>query len=251
MAGGVEAPLARRARWQMGTLVEVAADLPAVALEPAFAGVQRVDARMSTFRADSDLSRLNRAQPGVRVPMHADTLHVLRAALALHALTDGAFDAACGSGGRTAGFAVARDEAWRTGAHVHVSLDGIAKGFAVDVGVAALLSVGATRGWVNAGGDLRVFGALSLPVEQRAGGGARRLLLCNRAMATSEYGAGRRVTSASTLHGRCGRVPRSYGATVIAHQCMIADALTKAVAVRRRRAGKWARALDADVLWRA
>jgi len=47
---------------------------------------------------------------------------------------------------------------------VRVTLDGIAKAFAVDRAIRAMKIAGAGAGWVNAGGDLRVFGDGALPV---------------------------------------------------------------------------------------
>ena len=115
----------------------------------------------------------------------------------------------------------------------------------------ALQRAGATRGFVNAGGDLRVFGALTLAVERRAGCRPTTVALRERAMATSEYGPRRRIASRAALSGRRGRPPDAYGASVLVRECVVADALTKAVSVAGRRALRFARALDAEVIWRA
>jgi thiamine biosynthesis lipoprotein len=50
---------------------------------------------------------------------------------------------------------------------VLITLDGIAKGFAVDGAIKILKYHGISGGWVNAGGDLRVFGSVQLPVQRR------------------------------------------------------------------------------------
>ncbi len=240
----------RRAQWRMGTLVEVGADAPAQALGCAFDAIGAVAARMSTFSAASDLSRLNAAPPGELVLLHADTLAVLRFCARMFALTEGAFDISLGRGRGDCGFRTRPESAWRSGTGVALTLDGVAKGFAVDRAVAALRAAGVPSGFVNAGGDLRVFGAVALPVLRHAGRQPATMRVQERAMATSEYGARRRRTSAASLWGRSGRRPASYGAAVLATECMVADALTKAVAVAGRRALPWARALGADVIWR-
>src|SRR5262249_19333400 len=163
-------------------------DLAPRALDAAFDAVAAIESRMSTFRPDSDLARLNAAPVLEPVSVHDDTLAVLTLAAKLFRATQGAFDVALGRGRGTAGFAVDARRAWRTERAARFSLDGIAKGYAVDRAVAALQDAGATRGWVNAGGDLRVFGALTLDVERRAGSVPVTVALRNRAMATSEYG---------------------------------------------------------------
>jgi thiamine biosynthesis lipoprotein len=243
--------IARRAQWRLGTLVEAGGDVAPGVLDAAFAAIEAVEARMSAFRDDSDLCRLNLAAAGEPVTVDAQTLEVLRFAARLYALTQGAFDVALGRGCGTPGFALDATRAWRTHADVRVTLDGIAKGYAVDRAVEALRIAGARCGWVNAGGDLRVFGDLVLPVDRRRGGTLHRLALRERAMATSEYGPRRRVASRSRLHGRHGRPRGSYGASVVARECMVADALAKAVAVAGRPAPAWSRELDAHVIWRA
>lgn len=48
-----------------------------------------------------------------------------------------------------------------------ITLDGIAKGFAVDLAIAYLEKKGITRGIINAGGDLRIFGDIRLPLHVR------------------------------------------------------------------------------------
>jgi len=243
--------IARRAQWRMGTLVEAGGDVAPSALDGAFAAVAEVEARMSTFREDSDVSRLNAAAVGVPVALHAHTLAVLRFAADLYARTGGAFDVALGRGVGTRGFATDGACAWRTHAAVRITLDGVAKGFAVDRAVDALRAAGARRGWVNAGGDVRAFGDLELPVQCRAGGARRLVALRDGALATSEYGPRRMSTSSSRLAGRAGRRRGAYGAAVVAPDCTIADALAKAVAVAGRDALGVARDLGARVVWHA
>jgi thiamine biosynthesis lipoprotein len=84
--------------------------------------------------------------------------------------------------------------------------------------VAALRARGASAGCVNAGGDLRAFGAIELPIalrDERTGGVRPFCRLSEGAFATSRLAAERHVS-------------------VAAPSCMLADALTKVVAASGR-----------------
>jgi thiamine biosynthesis lipoprotein len=185
--------------------IRVDASAGAGALEAAFAAVAQVHRLMSAQDPASDVGRINRARPGETVPVHPWTRRVLRRARELSAATGGAFD--CFARGQ-------------------LTLDGIAKGFAVDQAVAVLRAAGVAWGTVNAGGDLRLFGTKPEPVHIRDAAGRLRSIGMRReeAIATS--------ASASVVNPRNGRGCEA-GATVsvIAPDCMTADALTKAVAL--------------------
>ena len=115
---------------------------------------------------------------------------------------------------------------------VRLILDGIAKGYAVDLAVKSLQKNGVKNGWVNAGGDLRVFGDISWPIQVRSVNGdvLELLKLKNMAIATSN--------SAKELAERyTGKMLSSLAAepdlgtfTVIANSAWRADALTKVAA---------------------
>ena len=269
----------RRARPLLGTFVEIRVTAPAAAqaeraLRAAFAAVERVQALMSFHDPCSDVSRLNRSA-GRRVRVHAWTHHVLRRARELHTATDGLFDIATAPalvrsgwlpGGAAAAAATgnATDITLLAGHRVRcrrpllIDLGGIAKGFAVDRAHAALRRHGATAGVVNAGGDLRLFGSASEPVQVRhpAAPGEFRLLtgLKNSALATSAaYYAARRIDGqlcAPVIDPRNGRPSlANYSVSVQARTCCLADALCKVVwlagadaaapILRRYRATAW------------
>ena len=245
----------RRARVLMGTLTEVGIDADpstggqagAPLFAEVFAVMAAIEARMSCQRDDSDLAALNRSAPGVAVAVHPDTAAVLAHAGALHATTGGAFDASGGTARHGCGFATEGGWAWRTGISVHVSLDGIAKGYAVDRAVATLQARGARACWVNAGGDLRACGGLALPVDIHLGPRVRKIVLQDAALATSEFGRQRRYRGAGI------RAPRGLrhmrGVSVRAAQCMIADALTKVMLVAGSEARALAAAHGAEIVW--
>jgi thiamine biosynthesis lipoprotein len=199
----------RRARPLLGTLVAISAwgtDRAALdaAVDCGFDAVATVHRLMSFQEPDSELSRHNRG--AAPAGLHPWTQQVLAAAADLQVRSGGAFDAACGGSG--------------------IDLSGIAKGFAVDRAVDALKAASVTRGFIDAGGDLAVFGDHEVAVGVRDPAEPRRLAaivrLANVAFASSGQPldpATRRPASASA------------GASVRAPSCMIADALTKVVGV--------------------
>ncbi len=223
-------PALRRARPLLGTVVEIGlrwpdgvvdgtgplagpggawrADAANAALEAAFAAIHHAQACLSRFDPDSDLSRFQALGAGQRLAVRTVTRQVLAAAQALRLASDGLFDISLGSA--PAGWWL--DGAWleKRCSAVRLDLGGIGKGHAVDLAVQALQHHGAAAGWVNAGGDLRVFGDLDLTVQLRHAGGGARLFghLRDGAFATSAFGPGQR----SRLVGR--GVGRGVGGAV-------------------------------------
>jgi len=234
----------RRARPLLGTLVEVRADAAEAALDAAFAAVAQVQRLMSFHEAASDVRALARARAGERVRVHAHTAAVLRRAQRWARASGGAFDAGCGARAVAAGWLPAPADAAAPGvlpfedallvegrevtvrAPVWLDLGGIAKGYAVDRAVAALRRAGARAGSVNAGGDLRVFGAGEETVFVRSPFDAAQLwpvaALRDAACATSASGA-------VAVRGGAARVPAPRSVTVFAPTACAADALTKIV----------------------
>ncbi|EJU14620.1 ApbE family lipoprotein [Sphingomonas sp. LH128] len=243
---------ARRCRPILGTFVEIAVPkVAAAAIDSAFARIEHIHPRMSFHSEGSDLAALRKARPGAGVAVDTATIEVLRLAQDLYRRTDGVFDAAVGTRLVEWGFLPEpngyRDKEWDGGmldveildeTHVSVSrrvlldLGGIAKGYAVDCAVDALMEAGASSGTVNAGGDLRVFGEWEEIVHLREAdetiGGS--LAVRNAALASSSNLHDRRrhhagATSPHVL--RQAPVLADNAVTVIADRCVIADAMTK------------------------
>jgi thiamine biosynthesis lipoprotein len=232
-ATGATGPWRRRARPLLGTLVEIglcAGEGPGdgeAALFAAFDAIAQVQARMSRFDPASDLSRFHALAVGEAIAVDPATAEVLQAARWLHEVTDGVFDVSLGSGAQ--GWRCDGDRLERLAPGATLDLGGIAKGHAVDLGVEALRRYGYASGWVNAGGDLRVFGDASVPVMLRdeSHGGVRPFAtLADAALASSHFGPGSR----SQAWG-LDRSARACRVTVAAPRCVWADALTKVVAV--------------------
>ena len=230
----------RRARPLLGTLVEVGlvpgTPWPEAGFEAAFtaafAAIAAVQTALSRFDADSDIHRFGRRPAGASLALQPAGARALRAAQALRQASGGLFDISLGTG----------PQAWHcSGARLHkrasgvqLDLGGIAKGHAVDAAVRALRRAGCTAGWVNAGGDLRVFGAIELPLRLRdeTGGGVRPIgTLADGAFATSRFAAGSRCQVAGAAAGAVTCAGVIAHVSVAAPRCLWADALTKIVAL--------------------
>jgi thiamine biosynthesis lipoprotein len=220
-----------RARPLLGTLVSIRAQAEERVVLRAFAAVERVHALMSTHSRDSDLARINREGHRRAVRVHPWTAQVLRFASAMSEASQGAFDVTLGRlGARHGDIVLLPGPRVRLKRRARLDLGGIAKGFAVDLAVAVLRRAGASAGSVNAGGDLRVFGKTGQTVRVRLPGdchiAAPLLVLRDGACATSgRYFGSRQIDPCGGLALGLG-----YSVTVRARRCIVADALTKAVA---------------------
>jgi len=209
----------------------------ACAIEAAFAAVSEVERRMHPEREGSDLARINSAPLLVQTPIHASTWEVLRLAQRLNELTRGVFDPCLPlRPGRLTDLelsgASAGSEPWGVRrAPLALDLGGIAKGYAIDCAIAALRAAGCHAGAVNAGGDLRLFGARRETILLRdRDPGYQSLVLQNAALAVSDVDEPHRPPGHRGYYVRTGATGagRRYAA-VLAPDAMIADALTKCV----------------------
>ena len=246
-----------RARPILGTTVSIRVQgmgerLAHIAADSAFAAVERIHALMSFHEPSSDLSRLHGAPLGEWVTLDAMTLEVLHEASRLAEKSAGVFDVTVGGSlvrdgllpAPRQGHAPDPSAHWRdielseTQARLHrpvwMDLGGIAKGYAVDRAVHVLKEHGVTQGVVNAGGDLRFIGdgphRVAIDTGHPESSNVAALDVGEVAVATSST---RSHTEGMTIPHRDGlrRSPVDAGlvATVVAHRCMHADALTKIV----------------------
>ena len=243
-----------RARPLLGTLVEIRvpdAAAASTAIADAFAAIERVHDLMSSEAAAGDVWRINHAGPGERVIVDPWTHCVLDRAKQVHRATDGLFDCtvATASPGTFDGLELRSDGSVRVTRRLAITLDGIAKGFAVDRAIERLQEAGLARGAVNAGGDLRVFGDEDEPLHVRhpAAPGSFVYLgnVRNRAVATSaSYFSASPLIDPRTRREVC----PSMSVTVIASDCMTADALTKPCLLSPERAIKFAAQFGCEVV---
>lgn len=223
-----------------------------------------IDQAASTWRADSDVSRFNRAPPGEWIPMAPDLAALVDAARRMHERSGGGFDITVGplvklwqrdNPPTAADLAAARGrvglqfvkvraaEAGRpaaimkTVAGVELDLDGIAPGHAVDRIGARLTALGSGGHLVELGGEVRAWGTRADGRAWRVamrpsepGHGAPRLveLAPGQALATSTLRQG-----GGPIDPRSGRpVQRAArSVTVLADSCAEADAWAVAALV--------------------
>jgi len=165
----------------MGTLVEITV-IPAneKAIREAFEALKKVDALMSTYKEDSEISILNREG---KAQVSEQTLDVIEDATKFSNLTDGAFDITCRplinlwkkakkeekvpteEEIEEAISLVCYQRIILEGNQIRlekegmqIDLGGIAKGYAVDKAIEALEKNSIKRALVNAGGDLYALG---------------------------------------------------------------------------------------------
>ena len=244
----------RRCRPLLGTFVEISVPegTPGTSIDTAFAAIAHVHRSMSFHEPESDLARLRQAAQGERVAVDAGTVHVIRIAQQLYRASGGIFDVTIGRALVRGGFLprlglphlnrftgtmddiqIVDNTHLRAHRRVLIDLGGIAKGYAVDCAVEALKANGVPHGLVNAGGDLRVFGAPPQTVHIRKGDGrlTTTFTLLNRALASSANTFDRRRYRGQSLSPHIGinRAPVLIDKTisVMASTCVIADAMTK------------------------
>lgn len=240
----------RRMRPLLGTFVEIglAGGANESAFAAAFASIEQVQRALSFQDSNSELSQLNR-QPGRAVAMSPLALRVLRLARAMTLASRGLFNCTVGGalvrrgslpdhGGPEpqssgdAGDLEIGAQCARLRKSIRVTLDGIAKGYAVDRAVRSLRNLGATGGWVNAGGDLRVFGDYTLAVAQRGGFWPNRCVgLRDAALASSSIHKNRDRDFPADIILDGGTAPQTGTWSVLAHSAWRADALTKVAAL--------------------
>lgn len=227
----------------------------AAAIDAGFAAVAAVHSLMSFHQAGSDVDRINCHALDVPVEVNPLTMRVMRCALQLAAASQGAFDVT------VAGELVARGVLHRPGSErvaepdcswrdveligedrvqlhrpLWIDLGGIAKGFAVDHALASMPLSPHAQVCVNAGGDLRVRGPGMQPVWLRVAPADRLapVLMIHEGSVASSSGIGAGVAH---VHGSR-RTPMGEDSfvSVLAEECMLADALTKVVLAMPARA---------------
>ncbi len=145
--------------------------------------MRRIDAAMSPFKPGSLLSRINRDAGHETVVITNELLEIIERAQAMSRLTEGAFDITFASAGHLYNYRHKRKPTDKqlkqarqvidyrliqldpgaktirfTRKGVRIDLGGIAKGYAVDRGIALLKQAGMTSALVSAGGDSRILG---------------------------------------------------------------------------------------------
>jgi FAD:protein FMN transferase len=172
----------------MGTriVVELWADDAAKghdAIDAVIAEMERIDRDMSTYKADSEVSRVNTNASKAPMKISDELFDLLATAISYSTLTQGAFDITYASVGFMYDFRAHQKPSEQqikqalpavnykhivlnkknktvffSHKNVRIDLGGIGKGHSVDRGIAILQARGVTRGLVTAGGDSRIIG---------------------------------------------------------------------------------------------
>ncbi|MFP4562002.1 MAG: FAD:protein FMN transferase [Spirochaetia bacterium] len=158
---------------------------PDTAFEEVFGRIEEIESRMSVNISDSEVSRINRTAGKRPIEVSEDTLYVIQRGLKVSRLSGGAFDITVGPlvnlwGIGTEDARVPGDdeiesllplvdyrkvhvnEAERTvfleEPGMRIDLGGVAKGYAADEAVRILKRLGVSRGIIDFGGNIELFG---------------------------------------------------------------------------------------------
>jgi FAD:protein FMN transferase len=208
----------------MPIIADVRDDIDEAELDPVFAWFRFVDATFSTYRDDSEVSKLNRgelalddASPELRV--------VLQRCEELRLLTDGYFDARAGTDGA-------------------LDPSGLVKGWAVDRAAALLDDLGLENYALSAGGDMVLRGGALPDAAWRVGiqhpllhdRVAKVVEASNLAVATSgEYTRGKHVFDPHTALPPVGVL----SVTITGPDLAIADAFATAAFAMGTKGPHW------------
>jgi thiamine biosynthesis lipoprotein len=210
----------RRVEDVMGTTVSIDVEpplIPSSTLDDVFASLRDVDARFSTYKPDSEISRIIRGDLS-EADASLDVRHVLAACDHLATVTGGAFDAR------------------RHRPDGGLDPSGFVKGWAIEEAAWQIDTAGGQNYWINAGGDIVARGErepgqpwkVGIIHPDRAGRLAAVLAVSDRAVATSgAYERGNHITDPRT-----GRVPAGLrSVTVVGPGLAFTDAYATALYV--------------------
>jgi FAD:protein FMN transferase len=214
----------------MGTAIAVdvrdAATSPA-ALDDVFAWFRRVDETFSTYKADSQVSRLGRGEIAV-ADCHPDVGWVLARCEEIHIETVGYFDA------------------WASG-----SLDpsGLVKGWSVEMASGMLVERGSANHCINAGGDIRLRGEPEPGRPWHAGiahplvPGGITVIVAGKDLAVATSGTAERGQHVIDPHDRL-PVAALASVTVVGPELTLTDAYATAAVAMGLDAPEWLDSLD-------
>jgi thiamine biosynthesis lipoprotein len=243
----------------LGTFVEIRIEdelQSSKVLNEAFLAIEQVQSLMGFHNPESELSQINARSYFDPVHIHSWTAEVLLISKEIYQLSNGLFN--CGVGHLLVEAGLLPKHVC-LGAHAFggiedalflepnlvystvplcLDLGGIAKGYAVDRAVEILFTGGVQSGSVNAGGDLRVFGNCSQDIHIRNPANPCELIhignIGKGAIATSSlYFSKRDAEDKSYLVNPLNQehLEFSESYSVVANECVYADALTKVVSI--------------------
>ncbi|MFI5362249.1 MAG: FAD:protein FMN transferase [Elusimicrobiota bacterium] len=176
--------IAAGTRYAMGTLLRVEAEAAvagaaARARDLIFVEIQRLEALLSRFRPDSDVSRINRAAGASPVRVAPETSAAIAAALDFASASDGAFSPAVDGDHRAVRLDPAAGTVFLPVPGTSLDLGGIGKGFALDAAMVRARELAALeRVLIDFGGQLLFWtrderpGPVKVAIENPDGSGA-------------------------------------------------------------------------------
>jgi thiamine biosynthesis lipoprotein len=243
----------------LGTFVEISTEdggHSLHAIERAFNVIEQIQWLMGFHDPDSELSQINARSYLEPIRIHPWTAEVLTIAKEIHIESQGIFN--CGIGHRLVQAGLLpkhfslNDQSFgdiedllfiepnlvQSKLPLCLDLGGIAKGYAVDKAIEVLLTNDIPFGSVNAGGDMRLFGDEAQDIQIRNPSKPQELIQIGSmkvgAIATSSLCFAKRDADAKSymvnpLNQEHIEFSESY--SVIANECVYADALTKVVSI--------------------
>ena len=218
--------------------------------QAAFNAIEIIEKQMSFHNPNSALSLLNKSQ-GHWVTLPKETLKVLTLAKKLGQQSNELFNCTVGGVlvknqklpnhfshrfdllGSSNDFEVKENKA-RLLKPVLITLDGIAKGYAIDFAIATLEAMNVKSAMINAGGEMKAIGDICLPIHRRNITEVTRieqlLNLKNQALATSQISQHINNDLPSYIVNQSGLNPIDCIISVTAKDTWLADALTKILA---------------------
>lgn len=243
--GGAGGYRVTRARWEMGTLLEIDAigverNRTEQAVAAALAAVEQVDRRLSNWKPDSELSRAN-ATSGSPVSLSPATWHSLSLAIAVARETEGAFDPTVGvfTGSPTVGWENvmldpgSRSLAFRVAGGA-IDSGGFGKGEALDRAIRELERGDIRSARLNFGGQISVLGSelADVSIAEPVAGSGRELCSFRVTGGGSVSTSGVSEKPGHIVDPRTGSPALFRGSvTVVADTGLRADALSTALFV--------------------
>jgi FAD:protein FMN transferase len=214
----------------MGTAISVDvrdATTDPAALEEVFAWLRRVDETFSTYKADSQVSRLGRGEIAV-ADCHPDVGWVLERCEEIHTATGGYFDA------------------WASGT---LDPSGFVKGWSIEAASGLLVERGSANHCINAGGDIRLRGEPEPGRPWHAGiahplvPGGLTVIVAGRDLAVATSGTAERGLHVIDPHTRRPAAALA-SVTVVGPELTLTDAYATAAVAMGLDAPKWLDSLD-------
>ncbi|MDH3634316.1 MAG: FAD:protein FMN transferase [Gammaproteobacteria bacterium] len=232
--------------------------------EKVFTEMRRIEARMSSYKSDSELSFINDNAAMNAVKISDEMMHLIKRSIHFSEVSKGAFDITYASVGYAYDYRkrqqpsnesiseklpaidyhhimISGDEIQFGNDAVRINLGGIAKGYAVDRAADIIGQCGITEAMVSAGGDSRIIGdrkgrpwVMGIKHPRDPEGIAIRLPLSESAISTSgDYERffiddGKRVHH--IINPATGRsATASWSATVVGPDALTTDALSTTI----------------------